>query len=90
VPAIWLPTPEHRAERERSRWRLHLVRHRVALKGRIHATLLTFGHQCPRSDLFGVTGRRRLAKMRLAEPWLGTVQAQPAAHRSARGRNRQL
>jgi hypothetical protein len=28
VPAIWLPTPELRAERERSRWRLHLVKHR--------------------------------------------------------------
>src|ERR1700758_2670635 len=24
VPAIWLPTPELRQERERSRWRLHL------------------------------------------------------------------
>src|SRR5215213_1164168 len=24
VPAIWLPTPEVRAERERARWRLHL------------------------------------------------------------------
>ena len=32
VPAIWLPTPTVRAERERARWRLHLVRHRTALK----------------------------------------------------------
>src|SRR3954466_13277616 len=39
VPAIWLPTPSVRAERERARWRLHLVRHRTALKNRIHATL---------------------------------------------------
>jgi transposase len=75
VPAIWLPTPEHRGERERSRWRLHLVRHRSALKNRIHATLLAFGHQCPTSDLFGVKGRRRLAEMNLPEPWLGTVEA---------------
>src|SRR4029453_2349357 len=37
VPAIWLPTPTVRAERERARWRLHLVRHRTALKNRIHA-----------------------------------------------------
>ena len=37
VPAIWLPTPAVRAERERARWRLHLVRHRVALKNRVHA-----------------------------------------------------
>jgi hypothetical protein len=29
VPAIWLPTPGVRAERERARFRLHLVRHRV-------------------------------------------------------------
>jgi hypothetical protein len=28
-----------RGERERARWRLHLVRHRTALKNRIHATL---------------------------------------------------
>jgi hypothetical protein len=26
VPAIWLPTPTVRAEREQARWRLHLVR----------------------------------------------------------------
>src|ERR671923_2849517 len=39
VPEIWLPDPEIRAERERARFRLHLVRHRTALKNRIHATL---------------------------------------------------
>ena len=50
VPAIWLPTPEVRAERERARWRLHLVRHRVALKNRVHATLLAFSRPCPTSD----------------------------------------
>ena len=44
VPAIWLPTPGARAERERARFRLHLVRHRTALKNRIHATLIAFGH----------------------------------------------
>ena len=58
VPAIWLPTPEVRAERERARWRLHLVRHRVALKNRVHATLLAFGRPCPTSDLFGSGGRQ--------------------------------
>jgi hypothetical protein len=30
VPAIWLPDPTIRAERERARFRLHLVRHRTA------------------------------------------------------------
>jgi transposase len=38
VPEIWLPTPGVRAERERARFRLHLVRHRTALKNRVHAT----------------------------------------------------
>jgi transposase len=69
VPAIWLPTPTVRAERERARWRLHLVRHRTALKNRIHATLLAFGHPCPVSDLFGVGGRKLLARLELPEPW---------------------
>src|SRR3954451_4370530 len=63
VPAIWLPTPAVRAERERARWRLHLVRHRTALKNRIHATLLAFGHPCPVSDLFGTGGRELLARL---------------------------
>src|SRR3954471_2357349 len=45
VPAIWLPDPAVRAERERARWRLHLVRHCTALNNRIRATLLTFGHR---------------------------------------------
>src|SRR3954463_4028572 len=51
VPAIWLPDPAVRAERERPRWRLHLVRHRVQLKNRVHATLIAFGTPCPVSDL---------------------------------------
>jgi transposase len=75
VPAIWLPDPAVRAERERARWRLHLVRHRTALKNRIHATLLTFGHPCPVADLFGVAGRRLLAGLALPEPWAGDVAA---------------
>ncbi len=47
VPAIWLPDPTIRRERELARFRLHLVRHRTTLKNRIHATLITFGHPCP-------------------------------------------
>ena len=39
------------------RWRLHLVRHRTALKNRIHPTLLAFGHPGPVSDLFETGGR---------------------------------
>jgi transposase len=47
VPAIWLPDPLVRAERERARWRLHLVRHRSSLKQRVHAVLLTQGPVLP-------------------------------------------
>src|ERR671931_785069 len=61
VPAIWLPDPAVRAERERARWRLHLVRHRSSLKQRVHAVLLAHGKPCPVSDLFGVSGRALLA-----------------------------
>jgi transposase len=75
VPAIWLPTPGVRADRERARWRLHLVRHRTALKNRIHATLMAFGHPCPVSDLFGAAGRRLLEGLALPEPWAGDVTA---------------
>jgi transposase len=75
VPAIWLPDPAVRAEQERARWRLHLVRHRTGLKNRIHATLMAFGHPCPVADLFGVAGRRLLEGLELPEPWVGDVAA---------------
>jgi transposase len=75
VPAIWLPDPSVRAERERARFRLHLVRHRSSLKQRVHATLLTHGRPCPVSDLFGVSGRALLKRLALPEPWAGCVEA---------------
>jgi transposase len=75
VPAIWLPDPMVRAERERARWRLHLVRRRSSLKQRVHAVLLTHGKPCPVSDLFGVCGRQLLARLGLPEPWQGTIEA---------------
>jgi transposase len=73
VPEIWLPTPGVRAERERARFRLHLVHHRSALKCRIHATLMTFGHTVPVTDLFGTSGRALLAGLALPEPWATTL-----------------
>src|SRR5918911_3750250 len=75
VPAIWLPDPGVRGEREQARWRLHLVCHRTALKNRIHASLMAFGHPCPVSDLFGVAGRRLLDGLALPEPWAADVAA---------------
>jgi transposase len=75
VPAIWLPTPGPRRERERSRYRLHLVKHRSTLKNRIHSTLIAFGYQRSMSDLFGVAGRKLLAELDIPEPWRGHVDA---------------
>jgi transposase len=69
VPAIWLPSFELRAERERARWRLYLVRKRSSLKHRVHAQLLAFGHTCPVSDLFGRSGRELLERLEFPEPW---------------------
>jgi transposase len=75
VPEIWLPDPEIRAERERARFRLHLVKHRSALKNRVHAVLFQHGIPSPGSDLFGAGGRRLLARLRLPEPWASTLAA---------------
>src|SRR5207253_4190611 len=71
----WLPSPEVRAERERARFRLHLVKHRSALKNRVHAILIAYGVPSPSSDLFGNAGRRLLARLELPEPWRSTTAA---------------
>ena len=75
VPAIWLPDPRVRRERELARFRLHLVKHRSALKNRIHSALISFGRPCPVTDLFGVAGREHLAQLELPEPWRGNIDA---------------
>ena len=75
VPEIWLPDPEVRAERERARFRLHLVKHRSSLKNRVHAILFQHGVPNPSSDLFGAGGRRLLDRLALPEPWDSTVHA---------------
>jgi transposase len=81
VPAIWLPDPSVRRERELARFRLHLVRHRTTLKNRIHATLVTFGHPCPVCDLFGLAGRELLDRLQIPDPWRRNVIDQPRADR---------
>jgi transposase len=51
------------------------VRHRTALKNRIHQTLVAFGVPCPVSDLFGAKGRELLERLALPDPWAQTVNA---------------
>jgi transposase len=75
VPEIWLPGPGVRCLREQARFRMHLVNHKSTLKNRIHSTLITFGHPCPVTDLFGVAGRQLLDRLALPQPWRGTVDA---------------
>jgi transposase len=75
VPAIWLPDSRVREERELARFRLHLVKHKSALKCRVHSTLINFGRACPVTDLFGVEGRQLLERLQVPEPWRGNVAA---------------
>ena len=75
IPEIWLPDPRVRAEREQARFRLHLVKHKGMLKQRIHATMMSFGHPCPVSDLFGIAGRELLDRLQVPQPWRSTVDA---------------
>ena len=75
VPAIWLPDPRVREQRELARFRLHLVKHKSALKNRVHSTLINFGKPCPVTDLFGVEGRKLLERLRLPEPWRANITA---------------
>jgi transposase len=78
VPAIWLPNPHIREERELARFRLHLVKHKTALKNRVHSTLINFGRACPVTDLFGAEGRRLLKRLEVPEPWRSNVTASVA------------
>jgi transposase len=75
VPAVWLPDPRIREERELARFRLHLVKHKTALKNRVHSTLINFGRACPVTDLFGAEGRRLLKRLEVPEPWRSNVTA---------------
>ena len=54
---------------------MHLVKHKSALKNRIHSTLINFGKPCPVSDLFGLEGRRLLGRLQVPEPWRGNITA---------------
>jgi Transposase len=81
VPAIWLPDPSVREERALARFRMHLVKHKSALKNRVHSTLINFGRPCPVTDLCGAAGRRLLATLDVPDPWQ-RLQLRPRPHRA--------
>jgi len=75
IPEVWLPDPAVRAERERARFRMHLVKHRTMLKNRIHQTLIAHGQARPTANLFTQKGRDLLDRLELPEPWRATTRA---------------
>ena len=75
VPSIWIPSEEVRQDRERARFRIHLVKHRTGLKNRVHAALISWGRPCPVSDLFGTAGRQHLDELDIPEPWKTNVES---------------
>lgn len=63
LPSVWIPRGELRDQRELPRMRLTLVHMRTALKNRVHATFAKYGILLvEQSDLFGVSGRRKIAE----------------------------
>ena len=90
VPAIWLPTPGVRAEREHARWRLHLVKPPHRAEEPHPPTLLAFGHPCPVSDLFGVGGRELLEPAGAARAVGGRRRRRAASDRRARPSDHRL
>ena len=71
LPEAWIAPPKTRELRELVRYRAKLVGIRSGLKAQVHAVLAKAGVLIAVSDLFGVDGRKRLAKVPL-----GTAYAQ--------------
>src|SRR6202790_2206396 len=73
LPEAWIAPPATRELRELVRYRAKLVALRSGLKARVHAVLAKAGVLIPVSDLFGVTGRQRLAKVGLGNAYAQRV-----------------
>ena len=71
LPEAWIAPPQTRELRELVRYRAKLVAIRSGLKAQVHAVLAKAGVLIAVSDLFGFTGRQRLAEVPL-----GSVYAQ--------------
>ena len=73
LPEAWIAPPPVRELRELVRYRAKLVALRSGLKAQVHAVLAKAGVLIPVSDLFGVTGRQKLARVPLGEPYAQRV-----------------
>ena len=75
LPEAWIAPPQTRELRELVRYRAKLVGIRSGLKAQIHAVLAKAGVLIAVSDLFGVTGRQRLAKVPLGPAYAERIRS---------------
>src|ERR1700758_1216835 len=73
LPEAWIAPPATRELRELVRYRAKLVAIRSGLKAQVHAVLAKAGVLIAVSDLFGVEGRQRLARMPLGAAYAQRV-----------------
>ena len=75
LPEAWIAPPATRELRELVRYRAKLVAIRSGLKAQVHAVLAKAGVLIAVSDLFGVGGRQRLAKVALGAAYAERVRS---------------
>src|SRR5260370_31673027 len=75
LPEAWIAPPATRELRELVRYRAKLVAIRSGLKAQVHAVLAKAGVLIAVSDLFGVGGRQRLAKVPLGSAYAERVRS---------------
>jgi transposase len=75
LPEAYLAPPQVRELRELVRHRAKLVALRSGLRAQVHGVLAKCGVQVPVSDLFGVGGRDRLARLALPVPYRARIDA---------------
>lgn len=76
LPEAWIAPAKVRDRRELVRHRHKLVQIRTSLKAQVHGVLAKRGITLVDSDLFGITGRNRLASMPLPERARVRVESQ--------------
>jgi transposase len=73
VPAVWLPSLDDRALRERLKRRMHLVRMRTMARNRIHGVLTQWGLKVPVARVRQPDGLQLLEARDVPEVWRRSV-----------------
>ena len=79
VPALWLPSLDERALRERLKRRMHLVRMRTMARNRIHGVLTQWGLKLPTTRLRQPDAMDLLERRGVPEVWRRSVAEALAA-----------